>query len=227
MPFDTPMTLGGWLAEVSGLALMRFHASVMVRLASGRYSDTMRRVAPQDELRRMTRNAWVFIAVYAAIGVAIALGVHALAWFLVLPRLLGAPVMLLFTLIQHVEMAETHRHRAEHALVHDRMARPVPLHEHEQPRGAPSLSAGAVLRTAGTARGHRLAGSCARSRVLPDQPGGAHRRCPADPGSFGPGGIHPPGAAHGHRRRRQAAHRTPDDVMRRIYTYGGRAATRT
>ena len=54
----------------------------------------------------MTRNAWVFIAVYAAIGVAIALGVHWLAWFLVLPRLLGAPVMLLFTLIQHVEMAE-------------------------------------------------------------------------------------------------------------------------
>ena len=106
MPFDTPMTLGGWLAEVSGLALMRFHATVMLRLASGRYSDVMRMVAPQGELRRMTRNAWVFIAVYAAIGVAIALGIHWLAWFLVLPRLLGAPVMLLFTLIQHVEMAE-------------------------------------------------------------------------------------------------------------------------
>ena len=106
MPFDTPMALGGWLTEVSGLGLLRFHATVMVRLASGRYSDMMKMVAPEDELRKMTRNAWVFLAVYAAIGVAIALGVHWLAWFLVLPRLLGAPVMLLFTLIQHVEMAE-------------------------------------------------------------------------------------------------------------------------
>ena len=66
----------------------------------------MKTVAPEDELRKMTRNAWVFLAVYAAIGVAISLGVHWLAWFLVLPRLLGAPIMLLFTLIQHVEMAE-------------------------------------------------------------------------------------------------------------------------
>ena len=106
MPFDTPMALGGWLQEVSGFALMRFHASVMLRLASGRHSDMMRMVAPDDELRKMSRNVWVFLAVYASIGVAITLGVHWLAWFLVLPRLLGAPVMLLFTLIQHVEMAE-------------------------------------------------------------------------------------------------------------------------
>ena len=106
MPFDTPMALGGWLEEVSGFALMRFHASVMLRLASGRHSDMMRMVAPDDELRKMSRNVWVFLAVYASIGVAITFGVHWLAWFLVLPRLLGAPVMLLFTLIQHVEMAE-------------------------------------------------------------------------------------------------------------------------
>ena len=109
MPFDTPMTLGGWLAEVSGFGLMRFHATVLLRLASGRYSDMMKRVAPDDELRRMTRNARAFLAGYAATGLAIALGAHWLAWFLVLPRLLGAPVMLLFTLIQHVEMAENAR----------------------------------------------------------------------------------------------------------------------
>ena len=106
MPFDTPMTLGGWLAEVSGFGLMRLHATVMLRLASGRYSDMMKIVAPEDELRKMTRNAWVFIAVYGVVGMAVALGIDWLLWFLVLPRLLGAPVMLLFTLIQHVEMAE-------------------------------------------------------------------------------------------------------------------------
>ena len=106
MPFDTPMTLARWLAEISGFALMRFQATVMLRLVSGRYCDVMRMVAPDDELRKMSRNAWVFLAVCAAIGVAIALGVHWPAWFLVLPRLLGTPIMLLFTLIQHVEMAE-------------------------------------------------------------------------------------------------------------------------
>ncbi len=106
MPFDTPMTLGGWLAEVTGFGLLRYHATVMVRLASGRYSVMMRTVAPEDELLKMTRNAWLFLALYAAIGAALAFGVHWLLWFLVLPRLLGAPVMLLFTLIQHVEMAE-------------------------------------------------------------------------------------------------------------------------
>ncbi len=63
-------------------------------------------VAPEDELRKMTRNAWVFIAVYGVVGMAVALGIDWLLWSLVLPRLLGAPVMLLFTLIQHVEMAE-------------------------------------------------------------------------------------------------------------------------
>ena len=106
MPFDTPMALGGWLTEVSGFGLLRYHATVMVRLASGRYSDMMKTVAPDDELWKMTRNAWVFLGVYAAFGAALAFGVHWLLWFLVLPRLLGAPVMLLFTLIQHVEMEE-------------------------------------------------------------------------------------------------------------------------
>ncbi len=106
MPFDTPMTLGGWLTEVTGFGLLRYHATVMVRLACGRYSGMMKTVAPEAELRKMTRNAWVFIAVYASIGGALAFGVHWLLWFLVLPRLLGAPVMLSFTLIQHVEMEE-------------------------------------------------------------------------------------------------------------------------
>ena len=105
MPFDT-MTLGGWLTEVTGFGLLRYHATVMMRLACCRYSGMMKTVAPEDELRKMTRNAWVFIAVYASIGGALAFGVHGPLWFLVLPRFLGAPVMLLFTLIQHVEMEE-------------------------------------------------------------------------------------------------------------------------
>ncbi len=45
----------------------------MLRLASGRYSDMMKIVAPEDELRKMTRNAWVFTAVYGVAGIVVAL----------------------------------------------------------------------------------------------------------------------------------------------------------
>ena len=106
MPFATPMTFGGWLAEITGLALLRFHLRVLGRLAIGQYTDTMKSVAPAGELPRMTRNARFFVAAYGAVGALLASGVTWPLWFLVLPRLLGGPVMLLFTLIQHVEMQE-------------------------------------------------------------------------------------------------------------------------
>ena len=44
MPFDTPMAFGGWLAEMSGIALLRFHVRVLCQLAVGRYTDTMKSV---------------------------------------------------------------------------------------------------------------------------------------------------------------------------------------
>ena len=106
MPFDTPMTLGGWLLEASGLALLRYQAAVLLRLAAGRYSGIMRTVAPRGELPKMTRNARIFLGVYAGAVLLVALGGFWLLWFLLLPRLLGMPVMMLFTLIQHVEMQE-------------------------------------------------------------------------------------------------------------------------
>lgn len=106
MPFDTPMTFAGWLAEVSGYALLKFHLVTLVRLAAGSYTGVMKSVIPADEFARIRRNAWIFIGVYAAIAAAIAFGFTQLWWFLVLPWLLGRPVMVMFGLIQHVEMAE-------------------------------------------------------------------------------------------------------------------------
>lgn len=106
MPFDTPIALGGWLAEASGLALLRYQATVMLRLAAGRYTGVMRMVTPESELPKMTRNARLFLLIYAGGGLLAALGASWLLWFLILPRLLGMPVMMLFTLIQHVEMQE-------------------------------------------------------------------------------------------------------------------------
>ena len=106
MPFDTPMGAKGWFAEITGFALLRFHLLVMLRLAFGNYSDVMRSVTPEGEFSKMTRNARIFLLIYASIGVLVAFGIYWPLWFLVIPRVLGAPVMLLFTLIQHVELQE-------------------------------------------------------------------------------------------------------------------------
>ena len=106
MPFDTPMGFGDWLAEISGSALLRFHLDAIMQLALGRYSDVIREVAPQSEHPKMTRNARAFVLIYAAIAGLLIAGYSWPLWFLVLPRILGAPVMLLFTLVQHVELQE-------------------------------------------------------------------------------------------------------------------------
>ncbi|MEX3012053.1 fatty acid desaturase [Hoeflea sp. TYP-13] len=106
MPFDTPMALGGWLAEITGFALLRFHTTALLQLALGRYTDTIKMVTPDGEYSKMTRNARIFLVIYAAIAGLVIAGFSWPLWFLVLPRLLGAPVMLLFTLIQHVELQE-------------------------------------------------------------------------------------------------------------------------
>ena len=106
MPFDTPMDLRGWVAEITGFALLRFHVMAFLQLATRHYTDTIRMVAPDSELPKMTRNARIMLAIYALIAAAPFVGIWWPVWFFVLPRILGAPVMLLFTLIQHVELQE-------------------------------------------------------------------------------------------------------------------------
>lgn len=106
MPFDTPMGFGGWMAEITGFALLRFHLSVFLGLALRRYTPVMVSVAPESEFPKMTRNARIMLAIYAAILAAPFFGIWWPVWLLVVPRILGAPVMLLFTLIQHVELQE-------------------------------------------------------------------------------------------------------------------------
>ena len=106
MPFDTPIGLGGWIREVTGFGLLRFHMQVFWHLATRNYTGTMRMVTPEGEFPRMTRNARIMLAIYTLIGIAPLAGIWWPVWFLVIPRMLGAPVMLLFTLVQHVELQE-------------------------------------------------------------------------------------------------------------------------
>jgi len=105
-PFDTPMGLKGWITEITGFGILRFHAHVFWQLATKQYTDMMRRCIPEPEFSRMTHNARIMLAIYAAIAAAPFLGIWWPVWLIVLPRILGAPVMLLFTLIQHVELQE-------------------------------------------------------------------------------------------------------------------------
>lgn len=106
MPFDTPMNFRGWLVEATGLGLLWFHIKVLWQLTTKNYTAMMRMVAPDSELPKMTRNARIFVVIYGASAGLIAAGFLWPLWFIILPRLLGAPVMLLFTLIQHVELQE-------------------------------------------------------------------------------------------------------------------------
>ncbi len=106
MPFDTPLDLKGWISDTSGFSITRFQIRVNFQLATKQYTDIMLSVVPKHELPKLTRNARIFIAVYSLILFLVFLGYMWPIWFLVLPRILGYPIMLLFNLIQHVEMAE-------------------------------------------------------------------------------------------------------------------------
>ena len=106
MPFDTPVTLRVWLIEMAGLALTWFHVLTLYRLVTGRYTKVMKWVIPNDEFPRIRRNAWIFVSIYIAIGIAIAMGASFLWWYLVIPVQLGRIAVVAFGLIQHVEMAE-------------------------------------------------------------------------------------------------------------------------
>ena len=64
MPFDTPVTLRVWLLEITGIALTYFHLLTLLRLVSGRYTEIMKWVIPQNEFPRIRRNAFIFVGIY-------------------------------------------------------------------------------------------------------------------------------------------------------------------
>jgi len=106
MAVELPMKLKEWLLEVSGYSLLKFHAGALFQLATRRYSTMLLNVTPKNELPKLTRNARVYLAIYAAVGVLIFAGQTWLLWFVVLPRILGVPAMSLFTILQHAEVEE-------------------------------------------------------------------------------------------------------------------------
>lgn len=106
MPFDTPMTFRGWLLEVTGIALLTYEIKVFLSNACGLFSRETRDFTPESELPKLKWGARACLGVYASLAALIAMGQLWPLYFFLLPRLLGGPVMLLFTLIQHVELQE-------------------------------------------------------------------------------------------------------------------------
>ncbi len=106
MPFDTPMAFSGWFKEVSGLYYLSYYVKLLIRLALGRFDAKVRVYTPEPELPKLKWGARLFILGYAGIAGLIAAGYMWPLIYIVIPRLVGWPVMLLFTLIQHVEMEE-------------------------------------------------------------------------------------------------------------------------
>ena len=107
MPFTTPLTLKGWLLEISGVSLFVYEARIFIRHAIGFFPNEVRGFTPASELPKLKWGARACLATYA--GIAGASLIFGWMWplvFILVPRVVGGPVMLLYTLIQHVEMQE-------------------------------------------------------------------------------------------------------------------------
>lgn len=97
-------TLPAWLWQISGLGQYVYEAKVLLRNACGWFDAETQRFTPESELPRLRRNAQIFLLIYVGGGIAAwyfaAVWVW---WYLVLPRLVGAPLMIQVTLTQHAE----------------------------------------------------------------------------------------------------------------------------
>ncbi|WP_350333235.1 fatty acid desaturase [Coralliovum pocilloporae] len=106
MPFDTPMGLKEWFLEVTGIGLFIYESPLYIRNALGRFSDEVRRYTPESELPKLKWGARACLAIYGSLAAVVLAGYWWPVIFILIPRLVGGPIMLLFTLIQHVEMQE-------------------------------------------------------------------------------------------------------------------------
>ncbi len=106
MPFNTPLTLKGWLLEMSDLYQYVYDGGHMVRNAFGRYDPEVIDFTPASELPKLKRESRIFLALYLALAAAAAAGAFWILTFLVIPRLVGGVTMQLYTIIQHAELAE-------------------------------------------------------------------------------------------------------------------------
>ncbi len=106
MPFNTPLTLKGWLLEISDFPQYVYDATHLVRNAFGRLHPEVRDFTPESEWPKLVWEARIFLAVYLGVAAAVAAGQLWPLVYLVVPRLVGGVAIQVFTVIQHAEMEE-------------------------------------------------------------------------------------------------------------------------
>ena len=108
MPFArTPLSFWGWLEEVSCITLTWYEIKAFARNAVGDFSPAVRACTPESELAKIAWSARAYVLAYAGLAALCIFGPWSWPLYLiVIPRLVGGPIMGLVILMQHVEMAE-------------------------------------------------------------------------------------------------------------------------
>ena len=106
LPYALPMTFKEWLMEYSNLGYYSYYIKLFINNALGRFSPKVRAYTPEGELPKLMWSARACLAVYAVLAVIVAAGYMWPLIFIVIPRVLGGPVMTFFTILQHAEMEE-------------------------------------------------------------------------------------------------------------------------
>ncbi len=107
MPFETPVTLKGWILEVSNIGQYLYDFPHMLRNALGLYRQDVLEFTPASELPKLKWEARILLAIYiGGAGAAIWTGALWPLFYLAIPRMVGGVTMQLYTIIQHAEMEE-------------------------------------------------------------------------------------------------------------------------
>ena len=103
---DLPQRSWGWLKEISGLPFYLYEIKLFVRNALGWFSPFVYQYTPKAELPKLKWGARGCLAVYLGLAGLMLAGQTWPLVFLIIPRLVGGPVMQLFTILQHADLAE-------------------------------------------------------------------------------------------------------------------------
>lgn len=106
MPFDIPMDFGGWVKEMSGVTYYGYEVKLFFKHAFGQFSPMVRQYTPEGELSKLKWGALGCLLIYLVLAGFIAAGHMWPLIYIVIPRLVGGPIMLSFTILQHTELSE-------------------------------------------------------------------------------------------------------------------------
>jgi len=106
MPFALPMTFKEWVLELTHLGFYWYEIKLFIKNALGRFSPLVLQYTPEGELPKLKWGARAYLAAYAALLAFIAAGHMWPLLYIIIPRLVGGPVMQMFTILQHAELSE-------------------------------------------------------------------------------------------------------------------------